>query len=231
MIELQNIQIEIEGLKILQIDQYYDLTSGCVEYDVSPNSGGLSFKSEAIINDINEGYIYVTQVCTNHILKIGTLNAMYSFDSQGEIFRDTPSTQSCRFKFFQIKDNFIRDFSGNQNEFAFFDAPFRELLPCWTAIDYELKFETWIQYSKTANLNIDLKPLLKFNWELEAKENQVNDLWVISSSSYSNVDNIKNSIQYLSENDNPFLPCELRHLGNTMREFYLQHDELKKNNS
>jgi hypothetical protein len=59
MIELSEIEITIEGLKILPIDNYFDLTSGFDVYKISPNNGGLNFKSNVILNDIEEGFIYV----------------------------------------------------------------------------------------------------------------------------------------------------------------------------
>lgn len=230
MIELQNIQIDIEGLKILPIENYYDLTSGCNIYNKSPHDGGLSFKSNVVLNDFEEGYVYVTQICTHHNLKISTLNGEYFFDSQNEIFRDTPSTTSCHFRFFPIKNNVVKNFNVNQNEITFFDAPFTELFPWWTAIDYSVKFETWIQYSNTSILNINMKPILKFNWELQAKANQENELWAISNPIHSSAENITDSIHYFSATDDPLFPCDLRHLGNTVQEFKLQHQELKKSN-
>lgn len=230
MIELNNIEISIEGLKILLIEDYYDLTSGCNVYNRSPSDGGLNFKSDAVVSDVEQGYICVTQICKHHTLKISTLNSDYLFDSKGEIFRDTPSENSCHFKLFPVNNNIIKNFGITRNEVAFFDAPFKELFPWWTAIEYNVKFETWIQYSNTTNLNKDLKPILKFNWELEALANQKNELWIINNSTYSSIENITNSIHYFSTSDNPLLPCDLRHLGSTVNEFSLQHEELKKNN-
>jgi len=231
MIELKDIEITIEGLKILPIENYYDLTSGCNVYKISPDDGGLSFESNVILRDIDDGFIYVTQICKYHTLKITTAYQEYLFDSKGEIFRDSPGLPGCHFKIYPIRNNVISNFNVVKNKIAFFDAPFKELFPRWTAIDYQVKFETWIQYSKTSKHNLDLKPILKFDWELEATANQKNEIWVINNSNYSSVDNIRNSIHYFNHTDKPLMPCDLRDLGNTVKEFSLQYDELKKNNS
>jgi hypothetical protein len=165
-------------------------------------------------------------------LKITTSNNEYLFDTKGEIFRDTPDLSGCHLKLFEIRNNIIGDVSSDstttKNEITFFDAPFKELFPKWIAIDYHVQFETWIQYSKTSNYNLDLKPILKFNWELEAKASQKNQMWVIDNANHSSVQDINNSIHYFSTADHPLLPCELRHLGNTVREFSLQYDELRR---
>jgi hypothetical protein len=228
MIELQNIEIEIEGLKILPIHNYYDLTTGHDIYDISPSSGGLSFKAKAIVKDIEQGFVYVTQICTDHTLKISTNNNEYLFDSLGETLRDTPSETGCHFNSFQISNDSIKNFGITPNEIAFFDAPFKELFKWWTAIEYNVKFETWIQYSESFEFNKNLKPLLKFNWNLDAIAKQENENWIIKESNYPSKEDIISSIQHFKPTDSPLLPCDLRHLGKTVKEFSLQYEELKK---
>lgn len=230
MVQITNLNIEIEGLKILAIDNYFDLTTAKSIYQCSPTDGGIKITPTLSIQGVSTGYFYITQICPKHSLKILTKNNNeYHFEVKDEILNDTPSTAQCHFKWYKIIDNSITDFASNSNKVIFFDAPFKELFHWWQEVNYDIEFETWFQYSSSPQLNIDIKPILKFNWGLNCKTIKQNDQWIIAKSTHSPIESILASVQYLTSNDKALSPCHLNHLGETVREFSFAHDELKKN--
>ncbi len=222
MIEFQNVQIELEGFKILPIHDYFDLTTAISAYEYSPSDGGINLNVQiSKIDNISEGYFYCTQICNNHKLKISTINSNYLFDSFGETFKDTPNQNSCHFKTYPIKNNVIQYLLGNKIEI--FDAPFIELFPWWTAVEYHIEFETWLQYSKSEIINNDIQPILKLNWNLYCQTHQENNEWIIDSSKLSTNEDIFKSVHYFDLGDEPLIPCKLKHLGQTVDEFRSEH--------
>jgi hypothetical protein len=231
MVQIRNLNtINIEGFKVLPIDGYYDLTTARSIYQCSPTDGGIKIVPTLAIENISSGYFYITQICTKHILKILTENNNEClFDNKGEIFRDTPSPARCHFAYYKITNNTIVNLANSSNQVVFFDAPFKELFSWWTEIEFVIEFETWFQYSNSIELNTDIKPILKLNWELECKAMKQDNEWMVAHSNYSSVESINSSIEYFNSNDNARLPLDLRHLGTTVHEFSLLHDELDRN--
>ncbi len=224
-IQLENVQSK--GLEIKPIQNYFDLTSSESTYDKCPYDGGITVIPVIKIEDVNDGIFYITQICEYHKLEIRSNTQDFVFESK-EHLRDTSLPSSCHYKYHRIRNNQIMNELGSfPDQVKFFDAPFIELFNWWEGINYEVHFKTIFQYSRTNTLNDAVKPILSFNWKLKASANKIQDTWQINNSEFSDSEEIRKSIVHYSPDDEPYLPCELKHLGSVVRQFKNEIPELR----
>ncbi|NQX38421.1 hypothetical protein SAMN05421820_101440 [Pedobacter steynii] len=230
MISIPVLSIQNHGFRILNIQNYFDLTTALSTYHNYPLNGGISVIPELEIQDIAHGFFYLTQICTLHELKILTdsgKDCVYS--NNGTELKDTESIEICHYHTYQILNNQITDMFGHIQKAEFYDIPFLELFPWWKEVNYTIRFQTWFQYSNGSEAKKGIKPILSFEWGLAAHAAKENDKWNLNHESFSSDDEINKSVVRYDESDPAKIPCHFPHLMNEVQTFTRSHPELQSN--
>lgn len=213
MIELLELQVkQSNGFRLLNIDNSIDLTTATEPYDRYPsnNNGGVVIRPSLKIENVVDGKVFFTQIAVYHKLSIFT-------DKGGEYLYENPCTlKDTVFTYEQyygssypIKNNIL----SIQPEF--YDAPFQELLPFYIHVEYDLHFQTWLQYQSS----VDCKyPILSFDWCLSTIADKVKS-WKIIKNEFWNSKEIADSLRRKTSSDSFLEITDMPHLSSQVREF------------
>jgi hypothetical protein len=228
MIKIESLDIKSRGFQILAIQDYFDLTTAEKTYPHSPMDGGIVVIPELTIQNIKDGKFYISQICKNHQLNITSDTGKQYIYNNDEVLRDSEGPSACHYMHYHIIDNKIKSWVKLDETVVFHDSPYKGLFPWWQRVDYEIEFQTWFQYSYSPEFNIDVIPLISFDWILKASAIKTNDIWKLENSKFSDEAEIKKSIKEFSIQAPPLIPCDLKHLATEVRSFGEQHPELRK---
>lgn len=203
--------IKISGLKLLNIGSEIDLTTADYPYNSMPskNNGGIYFKPILKIENNIDGYFFFSQIATKHKIKtISNRNIEFIFENNKPL-KDTVCLKDSFYR--EAEDKFYVHKSKLTKPIVFWDIPFRQLMDYWLSFDYEIEFETWLQFHDN-NTN-KIIPIISFTWWLKASAIKINNNWQIISESHSDEDEITKSICTKSIDDNPLVVNDLSHLN------------------
>jgi len=220
MIILDNIKIKISGFRLLPINESVDMTTAEISYLKLPDkfNGGIIVKPIFTYIMLNSGILYITQVCTKHILKIIVDNCEHVFNTNGVIYKDTHFPTENHYDSFVIQNYQIFDSMGCLPEEAIFaDVPFIELLENWNEIFYFIEFETCFQYSK--DIDSEINPILSFKWFLNGNAKKTLNKWELILESHSDESYIQNSIKRYSANEQFYNTTELQQINKAVSEY------------
>lgn len=167
------------------------------------------------------GYIYVTQLCHYHQLRIittdGRAGALPDFDyplADGQCHNNN--------RIFRIRDGksflFWNDKESDPQAPYFWDSPLRQWETFWKSAHYQIKFETFFQYSPGDQLFQQLSKLASFKWDLDFKVTMTDNGLQIENIGTCSIKTIKESIK-IYKNKDGIDPTKLKELRTTVERF------------
>lgn len=187
-VSLTPADIRIEGLSIQQKEGLHLLTS---EMPKIPGAG-ICAEPSLTVTGVPNGYLYYSQLCTHHLLRIKIDGQWKGFLTGGKIYGDCPSDGRSYLQRYLIENNEVLDYEkGQQTRPIVSDIPYFILCNTIEAMQYDLRLETWLQYGNHAG---PTQPILKFSWSLNADISNTNTGWEMGWSKFSSPEDIARSI-------------------------------------
>lgn len=210
--ELAVIPILIRGFEIRQL------------VDESVMRGGLTVSPDIHLTETSSGYLFYDQLCLHHSLKIKTASQKYEFVTNGDPHRDTPNDASSHVNLYFVRKNEIEDAGYQPTEPFFLDCPFLFLPANFLQVDYNISFETWLQYGQTLQPQL---PMLKFRWWLHGVVINTRGVWSIDHARHSSAEEIRGSVQLFDRDAKPLNVNDYPSLKAAVRIFFQSGEELR----
>jgi hypothetical protein len=206
-----SVPISIKGLQALQVKKEFHLT------------GGTTVTPDLRVTGISSGHLIYDQLCLHHRLVIRTEKDEYIFTTNGVVYGDKTSLGNSHVTTYFVKNDVIEDAGCRPARLTFFDPLRMFLAPHFKEMEYDIAFQTWLQFGVPPQPQFSL---FTFNWSMQAIARNHWGVWQVNQHSHSPREAVAQSIKLLERDTPPLDMAHYKSLKHEVTKFFQLHEEL-----